>query len=111
MEFSGIGDRNADCDPVLFHLKACDFSQKFRIGESKAERKTDLFLRCCLKIAIANIDVLFIQILLTIAEIFIGRVIGDSVSDGICQLSAGVHFSRQHIHSSETADHTALPCV
>ena len=74
---------------AVIQLRVCNSMLKSCIGEAEAERILYLFGSKCLKISVAYVNILAVEIAAGIAEILVRGVIGNGVRNGVRQFSRG----------------------
>ena len=93
---------------LLFGL--CSYGKR-RIGKAESKR-IQYFLFCKgLKIAVSDVDVLFVLIAGQIAEAALGRIVLDILCNRVGQLTARIDSSHQYIGNTVSAFLAALPYV
>jgi len=84
---------------------------KCRIGKTKTER-IQYFLFCKgLKVAVSDVDILFVLIAGQIAEAALGRIVLDILCNRVGQLTARIDSSHQYIGNTVSAFLTTLPYI
>ena len=93
---------------LLFGL--CSYGKR-RIGKAESKR-IQYFLFCKgLKIAVSDVDVLFVLIADQITKAACGRIVFNIFRDGIRQLTTRADSSHQHISDTVSAFLSALPYI
>ena len=113
--FAGTGadifDRGNGCDPVGAFVRAQQLNLKFCVRKSETKGIQHFFRRKCFKVAIADIDILGIEIAVVRTVVVSSRVIRRGVGNRVGQFAAGADRAVQHIQHTAAALLSALPDV
>ena len=108
---AGIFDRGNGCDPVGVLVRTQQLYLKFCVRKSETKGIQHLFRRKCFKVAIADIDILGIEIAVVRTVVVSSRVIRRGVGNRVGQFAAGADRAVQHIQHTAAALLSALPDV
>ena len=106
-----IFDRGKGCDTIGVLVRTQQLYIKFRVGKSEAKGVQHFFRRKCFKVAVADIDILGIEIAVVRTVVVSSRVICRGTGNRIGQFAAGADRAVQHIQHAAASLLPALPDV
>ena len=113
--FAGAGadifDRGNGCDTFGVFVRAQQLYLKFCVRKTKAKRIPHFFRRKCFKVAVADVNILGIEIAVVRTVVVSGRIIRRGAGDCVGQFAAGADRAVQHIQHAAASLLPALPDV
>ena len=113
--FAGAGadifDRGNGCDTFGVFVRAQQLYLKFCVRKTKAKRIPHFFRRKCFKVAVADVNILGIEIAVVRTVVVSGRIIRRGAGDCVGQFATGADRAVQHIQHAAAALLPALPDV